>query len=558
MADSETTPLLAGPQQPTKEVHAFDLPASRKWQIMAGCQLAVTLGAIDTTIVATLISPIASSFHKSNQASWLGTSFLLANITFTPLFGRLCDILGRRAANGLAIALFTAGTALCAVAPGMKSLILARFIAGMGAGGMSTTSTVIIADLFPLKQRGLIAAISTATWATGSALGGPLGGWIADNWSWRAAFTFQVPLLLASLVSGIYSINYKVEDARNETIKEKLARVDFVGIGSLFVAVAGLLLSLSLHQNQLLPWSNTWVIVSTLLAVAFFIIFLSVEAFVAKEPVLPFRLLRCYTPFLVCVVTISCSMANFGVLYNLPIWFLVNGSSTIAAGAHLLPTSFGTVAGSMISGIVLARTGAYRGPNVVAGFSAFLGVVLLANLTSDSSEFAKWLDIDSDVQSSVVLPAKLLADAPTDTDSYMNNTSFVALMASVARADIPAATGLLWLFRTTGQIFGVAASAAILQGTLTQQLNRNIKGPDAAEIIKLIRQDSSVIPTLPSAIQVIAKATYGIALRNVFWLCAVFACMAWACASSIPQLALDVKVTPILADVSASDADDLP
>lgn len=82
------------------------------------------------TICATLLSPIASSFHASHQASWLGTSFLLSNITFTPLYGRLCGILGRRLANASAISLFTLGTLFCAIAPSMKYLILARFIGG--------------------------------------------------------------------------------------------------------------------------------------------------------------------------------------------------------------------------------------------------------------------------------------------------------------------------------------------------------------------------------------------------------------------------------------------
>lgn len=78
--------------------------------------------------MATLVAPISSSFNASHQASWLGTSFSLSNIVFTPLFGRLCDILGQRTANGLAIGAFAFGTAFCAVAPDMKSLIFARFI----------------------------------------------------------------------------------------------------------------------------------------------------------------------------------------------------------------------------------------------------------------------------------------------------------------------------------------------------------------------------------------------------------------------------------------------
>lgn len=112
-----------------------------------------------------MIQPIAASFHASHESSWLGTSFLLANITFTPLYGRLCDIVGRRAANASAIFLFTLGTALCALAPSMKWLIAARFIAGAGGGGIMTTGSIVVSDLFPLKQRGLVGSVSGAVWA---------------------------------------------------------------------------------------------------------------------------------------------------------------------------------------------------------------------------------------------------------------------------------------------------------------------------------------------------------------------------------------------------------
>lgn len=140
---------------------------------------------------------------------------------------------------------------------------------------MSTTSAVIAADLFPLKQRGLVGAISTAIWAIGGALGGPIGGWAADTWGWRSAFTcewlrgsllrgtvsqltdprapVQVPLLVGSLISGLVHIHYPVASARTESAREKLARIDFAGVATLFLAFGSFLVSLSLRQNERLP-----------------------------------------------------------------------------------------------------------------------------------------------------------------------------------------------------------------------------------------------------------------------------------------------------------------
>lgn len=226
-----------------------------------------------------MVQPIAASFHASNQSSWLGTSFLLANITFTPLYGRLCDTISRRAANGSAIAFFTIGTALCGLAPSMKLLFLGRFVAGLGGGGISVTSSIIVCDLLPLKQRALAGAISNGIWAVstprpseimaadppspqvGAALGGPLGGLVTDAFGWRVAFLGQVPLLLVALLSSLKNVNYAVEGAREgETTREKLRRIDFAGCGCIFVAFSSFLVSLSLRNNELLPVSHALVL----------------------------------------------------------------------------------------------------------------------------------------------------------------------------------------------------------------------------------------------------------------------------------------------------------
>ena len=87
------------------------------------------------TIVATLLSPIGAYFNRSHQSSYIGTSYLLSVCCFTPLYGRLSDILGRRGAMLLALSLFGSGTFLCGIAPSMNVLIAARVIAGMGGGG---------------------------------------------------------------------------------------------------------------------------------------------------------------------------------------------------------------------------------------------------------------------------------------------------------------------------------------------------------------------------------------------------------------------------------------
>jgi len=103
--------------------------------VLAALWSAVFLGALDGTIVATLLSPIGAHFNRSNQSSYIGTAYLLSVCCFTPLYGRLSDILGRKGAMLLGLSLFGSGTLLCGIAPSMNVLIAARALAGMGGGG---------------------------------------------------------------------------------------------------------------------------------------------------------------------------------------------------------------------------------------------------------------------------------------------------------------------------------------------------------------------------------------------------------------------------------------
>ena len=136
-------------KQPEQEPQ-FNIPGITQRDfvlILCGLWSATFLASLDGTIVATLVSDIGSTFEKSNMASWLGTSYLLSVCCFTPIYGRLCDIIGRRGAMILALILFGIGTVGCGIAPSMETLILARAIAGSGGGALTSVGSIIVTDL---------------------------------------------------------------------------------------------------------------------------------------------------------------------------------------------------------------------------------------------------------------------------------------------------------------------------------------------------------------------------------------------------------------------------
>src|SRR5437588_9606366 len=106
--------------------------------IVAGAMLALFLSALDQTIVATALPPIAKDLGDFALISWVVTAYLLTSTCVTPIVGKLSDLYGRRTILRACLIIFVVGSALCAIAPGMIPLILARGLQGLGGGGLVT------------------------------------------------------------------------------------------------------------------------------------------------------------------------------------------------------------------------------------------------------------------------------------------------------------------------------------------------------------------------------------------------------------------------------------
>jgi MFS family permease len=107
------------------------------------------------TIVATTLSVIGSEFGVSNSIAWLGTSYLMTQTAFQPLYGRFSDIFGRKPATLFASVVFLLGSLACGLSKTYPQLIAARAFAGIGGGGLTTMSSIVTSDLVPLRKRGV-------------------------------------------------------------------------------------------------------------------------------------------------------------------------------------------------------------------------------------------------------------------------------------------------------------------------------------------------------------------------------------------------------------------
>ncbi|KAG6911679.1 hypothetical protein DXG01_007929 [Tephrocybe rancida] len=276
---------------------------------------------------------------------------------------------------------------------------------------------------------------SSSLYGLGAGLGGPLGGWVNDLFGWRAAFYMQAPLLLFSIVVVATKVNIPLPLAvRQQSLSEKLQRIDVLGSATLATTVGCLLLGFSIKTAEELPWSHPLIYGLLIASLVFGTLFVQVEKHWAPYPVMPLRLMTQRTPLAVSISNLLTSMSAFST------------AAYLRAGASLERSEDHAI-------LILMQDHAENWKAIRLDF----GIVRLDRLREHSYRS---------------LERKLVALAP-------------AMIAGVYKEDMAVATGITYLFRTTGQVVGVSLSGAVLQAVLLQKLRLRIQGPGSSEASRM-------------------------------------------------------------------------
>ncbi|KAJ3121205.1 hypothetical protein HK098_003904 [Nowakowskiella sp. JEL0407] len=482
--------------------------------ILTAIFMGIFLSALDQTIVAAIFSAIGSEFHASTQISWIATSYLLTTTAFQPVYGSLSTIFGQRNTLLLALFVFTVGSAGCGLSFGsIWTIVSWRAVAGVGGGGILTMSTIIMSDLVSLKERGQLQGVANAVYGTAALVGGPLGGILTDWVSWRYAFLINVPVGVGVMIIVLWLLPENLGPSAtitsaNETIVQKLSKLDFLGIVILTTATTLLTLSISLAGNEL-PFTHPIVISLFVVSILLFIVFYHVEEHV-KYPVIPMRVIRdgfyCY------MLTFWANMANFGMVFLVPLFFVaVKSETATSAGIHLIPKIVSISFGSLLAGIYMTYSGEYWRVTIFS---------LIMMLLADSYVTFYWTFTTTEIEFFTSLISDGLGFGVTLT------TGLVAMLAVLKQADTATGSALLYTFRSIGSILGVAISQMLFQYTLKESLVEKVVGENSEFIIDLVRRDMSAIPSIPSEFIMPVKESYLIAFRygmSVVIVCVVFA-----------------------------------
>src|SRR3954447_7079282 len=352
-------PVLARPPLSAGEIRT----------ILMSLMLTMFLAALDQTIVATALPTIGWQFHDVTNLSWVITAYLLASTAVAPVFGTLSDIYGRRAMIITALSLFVAGSILCAVAPNMPVLILARALQGLGGGGIMPIVQTVISDLVTPRERGQYQAYFSGVWVA-AGIGGPvLGGVFAEHLHWSMIFWINVPLALGALALLLPKM------ARIPAFHRR-REVDWLGGLLLMAAAVVFMLVLTWGGNRYL-WLSPTILAMVGAAIALALAFVW-HARKAEEPFLPLPLMGgTVVPY--AMAAGGCALgAMLGLTVHLPLYYeVVYHLSASEAGMALIPLAAVSTGGAAIAGRTMARAKHYKRVAIIGTFvSALAGSAL--------------------------------------------------------------------------------------------------------------------------------------------------------------------------------------
>jgi EmrB/QacA subfamily drug resistance transporter len=484
---SAATDRATGAPAPAAMTHREVLEA------MSGLLLGMFVTILSSTVVSAALPRIITDLHGGQSSfTWVVTSTLLALTVSTPIWGKLADLVDRKLLVQVALSIYVVGSIFAGLSQSTGMLIAFRVLQGLGAGGMTALTQVVLSDLVSPRERGRYMGYLGAVMAVGMVAGPLIGGVLTDGLGWRWCFYVGVPFAVAALV--VLQRTLHLPRRRREV------RIDWPGAILISAGVSSLLIWVSFAGNQFawMSWQTAAMVIGSILL-------LVVAVWVERrspEPLIPLQLFEQRTVVLAVVASVAVGVAMFGTSVFLSQYMqIARGKSPTESGLLTIPMVLGIMVSSTVVGRVISRTGRYKR-------WMLLGCVLLTGGLAAMGTL--------DEKTSLVELAVFMTLVGLGLGMVMQNLVLV-VQNSVPFSEMGAASALIAFFRSLGGAAGVSVLGAVLSSQVTSSIAAGLSAlgvPAGA-----LGHGTATLPDvhqLPGPIRAIVEHAYGTAVGEIF------------------------------------------
>jgi DHA2 family multidrug resistance protein len=377
--DTREAPQPSGGKSPRWTPERSAAGNHSPWLIASIISISAFMEVLDTAIANVSLRHIAGSTSSSyDEATWVLTSYLIANAIVIPVSGWFSEVIGRKRYYMISVATFSLASLCCGLAPSLTLLILARIIQGIAGGGLQPVTQAMLVDTFPPAQRGQAMAMYGLTVILAPTIGPVLGGSITDRYSWHWIFLINVPIGLLSLflVHAFVTESRKLEEERRERWKRGI-RLDC--IGTALIALGLGFLEVTMDRGEREDWFASPVIkLSAIIAAGSLIGFVIWELCGSKEPLLDMRLFKNRNFAVATLVIMIVGVILFGTTQFIPqLLQEVMGYTATTAGLAMTFGGAATLIAMPLAGLLSNKVQ----PRILIGGALLIEALALWNMT---------------------------------------------------------------------------------------------------------------------------------------------------------------------------------
>ncbi|GAA0662532.1 MFS transporter [Streptomyces thermocarboxydovorans] len=489
-------------------------------EALSGLLLGMFAAILSSTIVTNALPEIVSDLGGGQSAyTWVVTSSLLAMTAATPLWGKMADLVSKKALVQIALVIFVIGSVVAGLAQNPGMLIGARAIQGLGAGGLAALAQIIMAAMISPRERGRYSGYLGATFAVAT-VGGPLlGGVITDtSWlGWRWCLYVGVPFAVIALL--VLQKTLKLPLVRREV------KVDWAGAFFITAAVCLLLIWVTFADDKYawMSWQTGVMVGGSVLLT---LVFLLVETR-ASEPIIPLRLFRNRTITLASLASLFVGIAMFaGTVYFSQYFQLARGKSPTMSGVMTIPMIGGLFVSSTVSGLIITKTGRWKSWLLAGGALLTAGLGLLSTMRYDTPYWH------------IALFMALLG---LGVGMMMQNL-VLCTQNQVAPTDLGAASSVVTFFRSLGGAVGVSVLGSVMATRISHYAEDTIGqlSPKEQAAAAQVSGGGSIpdMDLLPHGIREWLESAYGHGIADIFLYVAPIAFLAFLVTLFIKEVPL--------------------